>query len=58
MKDDGRPIGIGFQELVSNHLHVAVFKRHGHERCRKRTDKTVQVNVKETSASKPFDEAS
>jgi hypothetical protein len=34
-RDGGRPLGIGFQEQVSNHLQAAVVKSHGGERWRK-----------------------
>ena len=34
-RDEGRPLGIGFQEQVSNRLQAAVVKSHGGERWRK-----------------------
>jgi len=57
-RDGGRPLGIGFQEQVSNHLQAAVVKSHGGERWRKSARKLVQVSIRETNESEPFEDAS
>jgi hypothetical protein len=45
LADEGRPLGIGFQELVSNRPGAAVVKSHGSERFGKRHGKTVSGEI-------------
>ena len=56
--DEGWPLEIGFQEQVSNRLQAAVVKSHGGERWRKSARKLVQVSIRETNESEPFEDAS
>ena len=58
-RDEGRPLGIGFQEQVSNRLQAAVVKSHGGEALEEKRDyKSVQVSIRETNESEPFEDAS
>ena len=56
--DEGRPLGIGFQEQVSNRLQAAAVKSRGGERWGKRASELVQVCIRETNESEPFEDAS
>jgi hypothetical protein len=56
--DKGGPLEIGFQEQVSNHLQAAAVKSRGGERWRKSAGKLVQVCIRETNESEPFEDAS
>ena len=59
VKDEGRPLGIGFQEQVSNQLQAAAVKSRGRERWSKRSGQDPgQVRVRETNESEPTDDAS
>ena len=40
LTDEGRPLRIGLQERIPNHLSAAVVKSHGRERGRKRLGET------------------
>jgi hypothetical protein len=59
VRDEGGPLGIGFQERVSNHSKRLRPKSRGRERWSKSSGHdSEQVCVRETSESKPFDDAS
>jgi len=58
VKDDGRPIGIGFQEQVSNRSELLRSERGGERRKKSPRRDLGQVSVQKASASKPTDDAS
>jgi hypothetical protein len=57
-RDEGRPLGIGFQERVSNQSKPLCLRGMVVSVGSKAREQPVQVSIRETSASKPFDDAS
>jgi hypothetical protein len=59
VKDEGGPLGIGFQERVSNHSKLLWSNGRGGERWSKSSGHDPeQVCVRKTNESKPIDDAS
>jgi hypothetical protein len=58
VKDEGRPLGIGFQEQVSNHSKLLRPKDVVVSVGGKIREYFDQVSVRETNASEPFEDAS
>jgi len=58
VRDEGRPLGIGFQERVSNQSKPLCLRGIVVSVGLKARGQPVQVSIRETSASKPFDDAS
>ena len=58
MKDEGGPLGIGFQEQVSNHSKRLRLRGVVVSVGTKRGKIPVQVSIRETNESEPFDDSS
>jgi hypothetical protein len=59
MEDEGRPLGVGYQEQAPNHPKRLRLRGVGRERWGQSDEEHLaQVRVRETSASKPTDDAS
>jgi len=59
VKDEGGPLGIGFQERVSNHSKLLWSNGRGGERWSKSSGHDPeQVCVRKTNESEPIDDAS
>ena len=59
MRDEGRPLGIGLQEQVSNHSKLLRRTACGGERWSKSSRQDLeQVSIRKTNESEPIEDAS